>query len=197
MKLRKLITAASALILLVLASGCEKTKSYSELLRDEEQACNWYLAKHEVEVKIPEDSVFKVGKDAPYYKMDGSGNVYMRVIKDGDRTRIPKKGDRVYFSFMRQNLLDLQDGRIPEDYWVGNAEDMSSGSTSFILGETFLTSSTQYGDGIQLPVTYLGYYSEVEIVVKSLEGFEDEQYVLTKSDCIPFVYKVRYFPAQY
>ena len=197
MKLRKLITAASALVLLALATGCEKTKSYSELLKDEEQACNWYLAQHEVEVKIPEDSVFKVGKDAPYYKMDGSGDVYMRVIKDGDRSKKPKNGDRVYFSFMRQNLLDLKNGRIPEDYWVGNAEDMSSGSTSFILGETFLTSSTQYGNGIQLPVTYLGYYSEVEIVVKSLEGFEDEQYVHTKSDCIPFVYKVRYFPAQY
>lgn len=197
MKLRKLITAASALVLLALATGCEKTKSYSELLKDEEQACNWYLAQHEVEVKIPEDSVFKVGKDAPYYKMDGSGNVYMRVIKDGDRSKKPNKGDRVYFSYMRQNLLDLMNGRIPSDYWMGNAENMANGSTSFILGETFLTSSTQYGDGIQLPVTYLGYYSEVEIVVKSLEGFEDEQNVPTKSNCLPFLFKVRYFPAQY
>ena len=84
-------------------------------------------------------------------------------------------------------------GRIDKDYWSGNADNMAVGSLSFILGETTLTSSTRYGTGIQLPVTYLGYYSEVELVVKSLEGFVDSE----QANCVPYVYKLRYFPALY
>lgn len=193
MKMKNIIIAAGALMLLMLATGCEKTKSYSELLQDEEHACNWYLAQNEIVVNIPEDSVFKVGKDAPFYKMDGDGNVYMRVIKDGDRSKKPKKGDRVYFSFLRQNIKMLMQGLWDKDYWDGNADNMAVGSYSFILGETTLTSSTQWGTGIQLPVTYLGYYSEVELVVKSLEGFVDSD----QTNCVPYVYKLRYFPALY
>lgn len=192
MKIIRLITGTFAAVLLLTASGCEKTKSYAEMLHDEERACNWYLAQHRVEVKVPEDSIFETGPDAPFYKMDREGNLYMRVITDGDREKIPETGDRVYFSFMRQDIQALMTGQIDENFWVGNAEDMANGSTSFLLGETVLTSSTQFGTGIQTPVTYLGYYSEVELVVKSLEGFTTDQ-----TNCIPYVYKVRYFPALY
>ncbi len=193
MKIKNIIIATGALLLLIFATGCEKTKSYSELLQDEERACNWYLAQNEIEVNVPKDSVFKVGKDAPFYKMDGNGNIYMRVIKDGDRSKMPKQGDRVYFSYLRQNIEWLMQGRIDKDYWDGNADNMAVGSLSFILGETTLTSSTRYGTGIQLPVTYLGYYSEVELVVKSLEGFVGSD----QTNCVPYVYKLRYFPALY
>lgn len=192
MRIKKLIFHISAVVLLLSATGCEKTKSYSEMLKDEEQACNWYLAQNKIVVNIPEDSVFQTGQDAPFYKMNSEGTLYMKVITAGDRNKIPENGDRVYFSYMRQNIQSLMNGYIDEDVWEGNAENMAYGSTSFLLGETILTSSTQYGNGIQIPVTYLGYYSEVMLVVKSLEGFTDAQ-----TDCTPYVYKVRYFPALY
>ncbi len=192
MRIKKLIFHISAIVLLLSATGCEKTKSYSEMLKDEEQACNWYLAQNKIVVDIPKDSVFQTGQDAPFYKMNSEGTLYMKVITAGDRNKIPENGDRVYFSFMRQNIQSLMNGYIDEDVWEGNAENMAYGSTSFLLGETILTSSIKYGNGIQIPVTYLGYYSEVMLVVKSLEGFTDDQ-----TNCTPYVYKVRYFPALY
>lgn len=192
MRIKKLIFHISAVVLLLSATGCEKTKSYSEMLKDEEQACNWYLAQNKIVVDIPKDSVFQTGQDAPFYKMNSEGTLYMKVITAGDRNKIPENGDRVYFSFMRQNIQSLMNGYIDEDVWEGNAENMAYGSTSFLLGETILTSSIKYGNGIQIPVTYLGYYSEVMLVVKSLEGFTDDQ-----TNCTPYVYKVRYFPALY
>lgn len=192
MRIKKLIFHISAIVLLLSATGCEKTKSYSEMLKDEEQACNWYLAQNKIVVDIPKDSVFQTGQDAPFYKMNSEGTLYMKVITAGDRNKIPENGDRVYFSFMRQNIQSLMNGYIDEDVWEGNAENMAYGSTSFLLGETILTSSIKYGNGIQIPVTYLGYYSEVILVVKSLEGFTDDQ-----TNCTPYVYKVRYFPALY
>ena len=80
-----------------------------------------------------------------------------------------------------------------EVQWVGNSENLgSAGGTSFIFGNTYLPSSTQYGTGIQLPMKWIGLYSEVEIVIKSIEGF-----TIDMSTCVPYVYKVRYFPAEY
>ena len=71
----------SACLLFALSlSACDDSKSYADLLRDEEAAVNWYLAQNRVEPRVPEDSVFKVGKDAPFYRMNNDGTVYMRVI---------------------------------------------------------------------------------------------------------------------
>lgn len=191
MKLKNIISILGIGLMMMGAMGCSKTKSYSELLRDEEHAVNWYLAQNEVEVRLPEDSVFKTGEDAPFYKMDGQGNVYMRVINPGDKNYRANSGDRVYFKYMRQNIADLKAGLITKDDWIGNAENMATSPTFFILDETNLTSSTQYGTGIQLPMKWLGYYSEVELVIKSIEGWTDQ------ADVIPVVYRVRYFPAEY
>lgn len=191
MKLKNIISILGIGLMMMGSISCSKTKSYSELLRDEEHAVNWYLAQNEVEVRLPEDSVFKTGEDAPFYKMDGQGNVYMRVINPGDKNNRAKSGDRVYFKYMRQNIADLKAGLITKDDWIGNAENMATSPTFFILDETNLTSSTKYGTGIQLPMKWLGYYSEVELVIKSIEGWTDQ------ADVIPVVYRVRYFPAEY
>ena len=191
MKLKNIISILGIGLMMMWPISCSKTKSYSELLLDEEHAVNWYLAQNEVEVRLPEDSVFKTGEDAPFYKMDGQGNVYMRVINHGDKNYRAKSGDRVYFKYMRQNISDLKAGLITKDDWIGNAENMATSPTFFILDETNLTSSTKYGMGIQLPMKWLGYYSEVELVIKSIEGWTDQ------ADVIPVVYRVRYFPAEY
>lgn len=84
-----------AATLLTSMVSCNDTKSYSDLLKEEEQAVNWYLAQHEIETRIPEDSVFETGPDAPFYKMDKDGYVYMRVLSTGDPARKAKEGDRV------------------------------------------------------------------------------------------------------
>lgn len=184
----KIIYAAAALLMF---ASCSKEESYSELLRDEEKTVNWFLANNKVEVEIPADSIFIEGKDAPYYRLDSEGRVYMQVLNSGTPGMKPQKDDKVYFRFMRQNLKTLQE--MGEAQWVGNADNLGSGeSSSFIFGNNYLESTLVYGDGIQWPLKYLNYNSEVNIVVKSLEGFNNEA-----SQCIPYLMNVRYFKAEY
>lgn len=174
-----------------LLGSCEDSKSYSELLTDEEHAVNWYLAQNTVALDIPADGKFITGKDAPFYKMDEDGYVYMRVIEKGSDTDKPVIGDRVYFRFMRMDLKTYQASGV--ESWDGNAIDFDqSNSTSLIYGNTVLTSTTQYGEGIQVPLKYLGYNSEVCLIVKSPQGFTTDA-----SQCIPYIYKMRYFKAEY
>lgn len=187
----------SALLLPALAgmlslSSCEKGESYADLLKKEEKAVNWYLSGESVETEIPADSIFITGEDAPFYKMDEEGNVYMKVIDSGDLSNRPKKGERVYFRFSRMNLRNFYEADL--EVWTGNSNDLTSStsSTSFILGNYTLQSSYQYGTGLQLPLNYLGYNSRVKLVLKAASGFYAEQ-----SQCLPFVYDVRYFKGLY
>ena len=73
------------MIPVLLLTACKDTKSYSELLNDEEKAVNSFLAHQKVINEIPADTVFETGSDAPYYKIDEDGDIYMQVIKPGDR----------------------------------------------------------------------------------------------------------------
>lgn len=178
--------------LLLLLPSCEKGESYADLLKKEEKAINWYLSGESVEITVPEDSIFIEGEDAPFYRMDGDGNVYMRVIDGGDPENRPQKGDRVYFRYSRMNLRNLYEADV--ERWIGNSNDIgvSIPSTSFIYGNFSLQSSYQYGTGIQLPLEYLGYNSRVRLVMKASVGFQSEQ-----SQCLPYVFDVRYFKGNY
>lgn len=175
-------------------TSCEKTQSYSELLNTEEKAVNWYLAKHQVSPEKPAgDNFVSLEEDpnAPFYRMDEDGFVYMQVVRKGAGEK-PKEGDRVYFPFMRLNLNYYH--QTGTEVWEGNSEDLDTevGPTSFLFGNTSLTSTTQYGKGIQLPMQYFGYGTEVNIVIKSPMGMTSDA-----SSCIGYVYNIRYFKAEY
>ena len=173
-------------------TACEKGESYADLLKKEEKAVNWYMSGEQVEVTIPSDSIFITGEDAPFYKMDEEGTVYMRVVDSGDLSDRPQDGERVYFRFSRLNLRNFYEADLEQ--WEGNSSDLTSlvGSTSFIYGNYLLESSYQYGTGIQLPLSYLGYNSRVRLVLKAQSGFYSEQ-----SSCMPYVYDIRYFKGEY
>ena len=130
--------------------------------------------------RVPGDPVFKVGKDAPFYRMNNDGTVYMRVISQGDMENRPKKGETVYFRFMRYCINDMYDGRTV--IGVGNAENMGASSASVVYGNNVLSSTTSYGSGLQVPLGYLGYDCEVELIVKSIEGLTTDI-----SDCKAYV----------
>lgn len=174
------------------AASCEKGESYADLLKKEEHAVNWYLSGESVETKIPADSIFITGEDAPFYKMNEEGTVYMRVVDPGDMDDRPEKGDRVYFRFSRMNLRNFYEADYEQ--WSGNSNNLGNTnlSTSFIYGNYQLESSYRYGTGIQLPMDYLGYNSRVRLVLKAQAGFYSEQ-----SQCLPFVVDVRYFHGNY
>lgn len=189
----KIISIFSVVAVLALfASACSKSESYSNLLRTEEKDVNWYLASQTVSVDIPADSVLLYGPDAPYYKLNEDGTAYLRVIEPGDMVKEnrPKAGEKVYFRFNRCSISTLR--QTGEYDWEGNSNNVQASSSYFVYGNTYLPNTTQYGNGIQLPLQFVGYNSEVELVLKASLGFSEEQ-----SLCVPYLYKIRYFKAQY
>lgn len=168
-------------------TSCSDKKSYADLLTDETHAVNYFLAGQKVINEIPADSIFETGPNAPYYRMDPDGNIYMQVIDAGDfKNNHVEDDEQIYFRFTRYNLLTYQS--TGEMIGEGNAINLNYGATWFRFNNLTLTSSVQYGTGIQLPLNYLGVDCNVNIVIKSQYGFTEEiAYVQ------PFLYNIRYY----
>ena len=187
----------AAVVMALLFASCSKTESYSDLLKKEQKASNWFLAQHKVCNEIPADSVFISGPDAPYYKMDDDGYVYMQVVtaKDPKERDIPVTGAQVYFTYTRWNIdtmyssnsLDIESTSGNQDNFLASAPD-----EYFIFNNYSVSSSVKYGSGMQIPVSYLGYNSEVNILLKSYNGW-----LADNTLCIPYKVNIRYFKAEY
>lgn len=168
--------------------ACKDSKSYAELLTDEAKAVNNFLANQNVILQLPADGNFIEGKDAPFYRLDDDGNVYMQVIDSGDKEQMAQDDELVYFRFTRYSLYNYNPDTGEMSGGWGNADDLSVGSASFRFGNYTLSSSSQWGSGIQLPLSYVGLESEVNLVIKSQYGLSSEI-----SQVVPFYYNVRYF----
>lgn len=190
MKNKFYIGVLAAALGCVILSGCSDTKTYAEYLRDEEMATNWFLAGERVENSVPANGEFEVGPDAPYYKMDNDGYLYMQVINSGKEGSKPQTDDVVYFRFMRKNLVTWYEKG--EATWMGNANDMGQTPTKFVFDNSIVSSNQVYGDGIQEPLKYLNYDCEVNLVIRSEKGFQTD-----KSVCNPYLMNIKYFKAEY
>lgn len=167
--------------------SCSDNKSYAELLTDETKNVNAFLANQKVINEIPEDSIFEAGTDAPYYRIDETGNIYMQVIKYGNQEKA-EDDQQVYFRYTRYNLsqYNATTGELPEG--MGNSEDLEYEPTWFRFKNFTLTSSSQYGAGIQMPLYFLPLGSEANVVIKSQYGMTSEISYVT-----PFLYNIRYY----
>lgn len=187
------LLAAVAFFGTSLFSSCEDSESYSDLLRTEEKAVNRFLAHQKVALEIPSDSTsFITGPDAPFYKLDEEGYLYMQVISKGDASDRVEEGDVVYFRFERANLLYwAPDVNVPTE---GNSDNLTNsyGNTSFVYKNLYLDSSTQWGTGIQVPLRFFGYNCEVNLVLQSYYGFLTDQ-----TTCTPYLINLRYFKPEY
>lgn len=180
--------ALLGLVAVLMLAACNNDQSYADRLNDERNAVNAFLADHRVVMSIPEDSVFEVGENAPYYRIDADGNVYMQVLNAGDRQHDrARTGEPIYFRYSRYSLLNwYADGT-----WTitsGNENTMDAVSCSFNYGDYSLPSSSQWGYGLQYPLLFLGVECEVNLVIKSQYGFTGEISYVT-----PFFYHVRYY----
>lgn len=190
MKYKKIIFGIVAVASMVLGTSCSKSESYSNLLKQEERATNWYLSNQKVCNEIPADSIFITGKDAPFYKLDEDGYVYMQVVNPGSEKNRPKRGDLVYFRFNRTNLKSLyQTGVESSD---GNSSNMEMATSQFVYQDFSIQTSAQFGRGIQDALSYLGYGSEVNLVLRSYYGFSSDM-----SQCIPYLINIRYFKSEF
>lgn len=187
MKTLKFLCGAMALLLsAAVATSCEDTKSYAELLDEENDAVEKFLETKTVINTIPTDTVFEVGENAPYYKLDEDGYVYMQVLNPGDGG-MAKYNDVIFFRYSRMNILTWAEGgdQIP----TGNDDNVSL-AYSFNFLNTTLNSTLQYGTGIQEPLKYLQLNCHVNLIVKSKAGNTNDLTSVT-----PYLYNVRYFPS--
>ncbi len=168
--------------------SCDDNKSYAELLNDEAHYINNFLVDNIVIPQVPADTVFITGKDAPYYKIDEDGNMYMQVTNPGTKDNKVKNDELIYFRFMRYDMrsYDSSTGTFSSSW--GNEDDLSLINASFRYQNYQLASSAQWGAGIQTPLNYLPVDCEVNLVVKSRYGFTDEE-----ANVIPYLYHLRYF----
>ena len=98
-------------LLTFLFISCEDSKSFNEYLEDEEKAVNSFLANQRIELEIPADTIFEEGENAPFYKLDEDGNVYMQVIKSGDRKNNKAEDDQtIYFRYGRIDIIRYSQG---------------------------------------------------------------------------------------
>ncbi len=187
MKIRNIILT-TVTVAIALLSSCNNSKSYTELLDDEDKSVNAFLASQKVIRTIPADTVFQTGSDAPYYQIDDEGNVYMQVIKTGDRvSNRAKDGEKIYFRFGRISINRWSAGY--DDEPSGNFGDLSYESTAFTYSnEEANYSYTTYGYGVVMPLTYLGIDCEVNLLVRSRKGPSSEI-----ADVVPYLYNIRYF----
>lgn len=212
--MNKAILLITSIALLAAIPSCKDKESYADLLRDENHAVNAYLVNYPLITSIPSDHHFLSTEDikkmpefiaefghldddkqteqaiklTPFYRMDDEGYVYMQVINPGSGD-MAQTDQQIFFRFTRYNLAF--------EYKYGNAEasgnesDIASTPTSFRYGNTTLTSTTQWGTGIQVPLQYLPLSCRVNLIVKSYLGPVEEV-----SSVYPYLYNIRYYPSK-
>ncbi len=174
-------------------ASCSNSVSYSDRLNSERNATNAFLRRFEVINDIPKDTVFITGEDAPYYRLDKEGNVYMQVINAGDRKKDKaKESQTIYFRYTRYNILMWYSTGTLTAAGDNATDNMSVTSCYFNYMDYTLPASAQWGFGLQLPLEFIGVEdSEAWVLVKSQYGFTSEiSYVQ------PFLYHIRYFHSQ-
>ena len=167
---------------MMVLSSCVNGKSYADLLKEEDKAVKAFLADKIVINSIPADSVFVTLQDVgnndtlavPYYRLDDDGNVYMQVLDAGIQDDRFEKGNDVNIRFLRVDLKALMNTN-PADY------------ITIRFGETTLSSTTQYGTGIQYPMYFLGNECKVNLLIRAKLGFTAET-----STVIPYLYTISY-----
>ena len=169
-------------------SSCSDNKSYAEQLADERVAVNLFLAGKKVINEIHADSILQTGKDAPYYRIDENGNVYLQVISNTGLDQRPKTDELIYFRYMRFNIVDWCVNGEDDITLVGNMNDMNNPTTYFLYDNYSVDVSSQYGEGIQLPLKFVGMGSEVNVIIRSQVGISDEI-----ADVQPYHWHIRYY----
>lgn len=184
--LKILIAGLVAAIMTLGSSSCSDDRTYAELLTDENMYVNKFLADQRVVNQIPADTVFEFGEDAPYYRLDEDGQLYMQVVDPGTPGNRAKTDEQLYFRFTRYNIAMYNDGEFGDG--EGN-DDVLNGNFSFRYKNFQVSSSYTFGAGVQAPLDYLPVDCVVNIVIKSQWGMPSEM-----SYVQPYLYtNLRYY----
>ena len=159
-----------------LMGSCSKTRSYTDMLKDEEKAIDRLIDSLGIEVlkDFPDDSIFAENQ---FVKMDNG--VYMNIIDRGEgratlySTRIMYRCNAYYFLNYFQLCINStygpnSNGTVP--YPANGAQ-----TVPFIYGEgtTNNQADPKYiyvSEGIQTPLQYVGHRGRVKLIVPFDKG---------------------------
>lgn len=153
----------------------------------ERKAIDKYLSSVSVKESLPSDIAnIEYGENAPFYKLDKDGNVYMQVLSLGSGPKATN-GETIYIRFARFNLISyLKEGVLPSP--EGNFNSLDASPAYFKFGNT-----SQWGEGLQLPLKLgIPTDSQLNLIISSCEGITAEM-----SQYIPFLYNINYYSAVY
>lgn len=168
---------------LAVFTSCDEGKSYAELLNEEDMYVNNFLADNKVELSIPADTVFRYGADAPYYRLDEDGTMYMQVLEPGTKGNMVRSNEQVYFRYTRYALSGYKNGKLPD----GQGNNLTLGPCWFRYNNYQIQASYTWGYGVQYPLSLLPLDAKVNIVIKSQMGPTNEQ-----SDVQPYLWQLTY-----
>lgn len=181
MKIFKTLALMAAVALM--AVSCNDNKSYADLLAEEDYYSNNYLADQRVVSYIPEDSVFEYGPNAPFYRVDADGMLYMKVLDPGTKDNMVEDNEQIYFRYTRYALSGYSNGKLP----TGEGNNISLSAAWFRFNNYQIQSSYTWGVGIQRPLDFLPIDCEVLMLIKSQMGPTAEQ-----SNVQPYLYRLTY-----
>lgn len=171
MKALRTLYILAAVVAAAMCSSCDNTKTYAELLTEEDKYVNTFLSDQRVEMDIPADTVFEVGPNAPYYRLDEDGFLYMQVLKAGTPGNRVENDQQIFFRFTRYALADYANsGKLP----VGAGNNITLKACWFRYQNFSIQNSYDWGVGIQRPLEFLPIDCEVNLVVKSQYGIMTE-----------------------
>ncbi|MDE7467078.1 MAG: DUF4827 domain-containing protein [Muribaculaceae bacterium] len=185
MRLSTCLSLAACAALTLMSTACNDGKTYAELLNDENMYTNAFLADQRVVDYIPEDTVFLTGENAPYYRLDEDGQMYMQVLDAGTPGNMATTDELIYYRYTRFPLSAYDNGEF--SYSDGNDEALG-GNLSFRFGNYETNSSYSAGPGVQTPLSYLPIDCRVNLVVKSQYGRPGEM-----ANVQPYLYRLRYY----
>ncbi|MDE6206630.1 MAG: DUF4827 domain-containing protein [Muribaculaceae bacterium] len=183
MKTINYIFLALATLAAITLGACSDNKSYADLLQEENMYVNNFLADQRVELSIPADTVFETGPDAPYYRLDEDGMLYMQVLRPGTPGNRVENDEQIYFRYTRYALAMYSDGKLG----IGEGNNITLAAAWFRYNNYQLQSSYNWGVGIQAPLRYLPVDCEVNIVIKSQMGVTSET-----NEVYPYLWRLTY-----
>lgn len=166
--------------LLVFGASCNKTKTYADLLKEENRAIDKFISKNKLVIlnDFPKNGVFKANE---FYRDPATG-VYYNIIDVGDTITIPKikVGEEVYVRFNGLNYFSKED-----TVKYNNMDPIKSPlpATLVFRGEvtvanrSFLYSGTT--PGWVVPLKHVGHTGKAKMIVPFNMGSPSDQSAYT------------------
>lgn len=184
-KIRALVVPVLSVLCAIALGACDNTKSYAELLTEENHYVNNYLADQTVCLEIPADTVFITGPDAPYYSIDEDKFLYMQVLEPGTKGNMVEDNEQIYFRYTMWPLANYDHST--QSLGNGYGNNTALGSCWFRYNNFSMMGSYQWGTGIQRPLSLLPVDCKVRLVVKSQMGIVDMM-----SEVQPYLFELTY-----